>query len=129
MSPLLRSWLLSMCSASVLVLAGCGGEGQATQTACPSDNTLTAASFGTDFMSRYCTRCHATKLSGLARQGAPQAVNLDDLAVVRSWSKQIDKEAGASTSVANLDMPPNGAAPSVDERRALSQWLACGAPE
>lgn len=127
MSRSSRSLLALLGATSLLVLAGCEG-GQSTATTCPTDNTLTAQSFGNDFMSNYCVRCHSSSLAGLARQGAPQDVNLDTVEGVRAHSKDIDKNAGASATVTNTFMPPNGSAPSVEERRQLSQWLACGAP-
>ena len=119
---LLRTFIV----ASLALVAGCG---EATDTECPPDNTLSAQNFGEGFMSNHCTQCHATALKGSARHGAPDDVNLDTLEGVRAKAKDIDKQAGASATVTNTSMPPSGSpAPTVDERRQLSQWLACGAP-
>ena len=128
MSRSLRALWLSVCGASLLLLGGCGEEGPPTGATCPTDNTLTAANFGTDFMNRYCNRCHASGVSGLARAGAPTDVNFDTLEGVRREAANIDRWSGASDTVTNTSMPPGGTSPSVEERRKLSQWLACGAP-
>lgn len=124
MFPSPRPLLAAFCATALLV--GCGGS--ATGVTCPPDSTLTADTFGTAFMGQYCTRCHATSLKGSARQGAPSDVNLDTLAGVRAEAQDIDAWSGASDTLTNAQMPPSGPAPSVEERRKLSQWLACGAP-
>ncbi|WP_434382980.1 hypothetical protein [Melittangium boletus] len=110
---------------SVLVLSACG---EPTGTSCPPDSTLTAANFGTDFMTRYCNRCHAASLSGSARQGAPAGVNFDTLDAVRRQTEDIDRWSGAGPNGENTQMPPSGPIPTSEERRQLSEWLACGAP-
>ncbi|WP_224373151.1 hypothetical protein [Hyalangium versicolor] len=124
----LASVLGAFASAAVLSLTGCG-EGKATEMVCPTDNTLTYQSFGQTFMGTYCLRCHNTALMGSARHGAPSDVNFNTLEEIRAESKDIDKMAGASATVTNEEMPPDGEKPSVEDRRKLSQWLACGAPE
>jgi uncharacterized membrane protein len=111
---------------AALALVGCGGS--ATGTPCPTDSTLTAENFGNDFMSRYCTRCHASSLKGSARQGAPSDANFDTLAAVRKDAEEIDRWSGAGPNAENTSMPPNAPAPTTAERQKLSEWLACGAP-
>jgi uncharacterized membrane protein len=113
--------------AALLTLVGCG-EGESTGAACPTDNTLTYQNFGQAFMGTYCLRCHNEALTGSARNDAPNDVNFNTVEQVRAESTDIDKLSGASDSVTNTEMPPDGEMPSVEDRKKLSQWLACGAP-
>lgn len=114
-----------------LILApACGGpeEGTPTGAECPEGSTLTWANFGQEFMTTYCTRCHATTLTGSARQGAPGDHNFDAPELVREQSEHIDWSAAAGPDAVNTDMPIGAPTPTEDERRKLGEWLACGAP-
>lgn len=121
------STLLGAFAGAVLLLAGCGG-GKETGVTCPTGSTLTYQNFGQGFMSTYCLRCHNSALSGSARHDAPGDVNFNTVEEVRAESHEIDKWAGASATVTNDSMPPDGEKPSVEDRRKLSEWLSCGAP-
>ena len=79
-------------------------------------------------MTSYCVRCHGSTVMGTARNGAPADHNFDDLALIKRFAAHIDDLAAAGPTKVNTMMPPDGAAPSVDERRKLGEWLACGAP-
>jgi uncharacterized membrane protein len=112
---------------AVLLLSGCGGE--ATGVTCPpAGTTLTYQNFGNSFMSTYCLRCHNSALTGDARKDAPNDLNFNTVEEVRAESKDIDEQAGANATITNEEMPPDGEKPSVEDRRKLSEWLACGAP-
>lgn len=112
---------------------GCGGDedeifGPPTQAACPQGSTLTYASFGQAFMNQYCTRCHASTLTGSARNGAPKYHDFDSVGGVRSVSDHVDQTAASGPASTNTAMPPSGPLPTMDERQKLGEWLACGAP-
>ncbi|KFE68593.1 hypothetical protein [Hyalangium minutum] len=127
MSPWLKSLLGAFAGASLL-LSACGG-GEDTQTKCPTSGTsLSYQNFGQSFMSVYCTRCHNSALSGSERHGAPGDLNFNTMEGIHAEAKEIDKQSGASATVTNESMPPDGEKPSVEDRRKLSEWLACGAP-
>ena len=61
---------------------GCGDDeeappiaedpGPSTGSTCPSEQTLTYESFGSDFFASYCTSCHSSELSGPDRHGATE---------------------------------------------------------
>jgi uncharacterized membrane protein len=125
-----RPLLAALSGAALLLLGGCGEDTGPTGTTCPPEGTqLTAQNFGTSFMQQYCTRCHSSKLSGLSRQGAPSDVNVDTLEGVRKSASEIDQWTGAGPNRENTAMPSNGPTPTTEERRKLSEWLACGAPQ
>ena len=96
--------------------AACGG-GTDTGVSCPPGSTLTYANFGKAFMQQNCTSCH----------GGREEPSLTTVESIRSFASDIDEQAGASTTITNTRMPERGSV-SVDDRRKLSQWLACGAP-
>ena len=111
-------------------VAACGGddhprEGAATGSVSPSPNTLTYATFGESFMTRYCVRCHSTAVTGDARQGAPADHNFNAFAGVLRFADHIDEHAAAGPNAVNSDMPPSDPKPTEEERRQLGQWLAC----
>lgn len=123
-----RTLIGAFAGASLLLLSACEG-GEDTKTTCPTGGTtLTYQNFGQTFMSTYCTRCHNSALTGSARNDAPADVNFNTVEEIRAEAKDIDKQAGAGATVTNDSMPPNGEKPSVEDRRKLSEWLACGAP-
>ena len=126
MARRVRPLLSVLCGASTLVIAGCGVG--ATGATCPEESTLTAQNFGTEFLGKYCNSCHSSTLKGSARQNAPAGVDFDTLVGVREEAKEIDAWSGAGPNGENTAMPPNGASPTTEERKKLSEWLACGAP-
>ncbi|QSQ21515.1 c-type cytochrome [Pyxidicoccus parkwayensis] len=105
-------------------------EGGGNEVQCPSGGTqLTEQNFGRAFLDTYCTRCHSSTLTGAARNGAPVGFDWDRIESVRLHAKQMNEEAGANADGSvNRDMPLNDPRPSDDQRRQLSEWLACGAP-
>ena len=123
--------------ASILVLsaAGAGGcddddddDGAGTGATCPPGSTLTYASFGQQFMTTYCTRCHASTLTGAARMGAPEFHDFDTIEGIRAVADHIDEQAGAGPDATNVAMPPTGSMPTLDQRKMLAEWIACQAP-
>lgn len=92
--------------------------------ACPPDSSLSWDNFGQRFMERHCTHCHSADLSGdVARSDAPAVVDLDTVEGVRAWTLRVYERAADD----NSGMPPSGSV-SQSDRRALGDWLACGAP-
>jgi cytochrome c5 len=112
----------------------CGGTpdngvfGPPTGATCPQGSTLTYESFGMQFMTSYCTRCHSSELTGTARQGAPAFHDFDTVEGVRAVADHVDQTAAFGPEAQNQSMPPSGSRPSAAEREMLAEWLACGAP-
>jgi uncharacterized membrane protein len=100
-------------------------EGGASGAVCPAGNTLSYDSFGRDFMQKYCTRCHASSVTGDLRNGAPADHNFDTRADILAMADHIDEHAAAGPDAVNTAMPPDGTAPTEEERRKLGEWLAC----
>jgi hypothetical protein len=113
-------------------LVGCSDDaplfGPPTESQCPPDSALTWDSFGRKFMEDYCTRCHHSDLRGAARQGAPSFHDYDTVFGVRATDDHIDFTTAAGPAATNTAMPPDGPKPSLEERRRLGEWIACGAP-
>jgi cytochrome c5 len=111
---------------------GCGGGegvlGPPTKAECPPASTLTYANFGQELMATYCTRCHASTLTGAARMGATAFHDFDTIDGIRAVREHIDQTAGAGPDATNETMPPNGSKPSLEERQKLAEWIACGVP-
>lgn len=122
-------WLLPL--GLFLAVAGCGGgdeDGPPSGAVCPDNSTLTWENFGKGFMDSYCVRCHSTKLTGDARQGAPNDHNFDAVALVRDEIDHTDEQAAAGPDAVNTAMPIGSPTPTEAERRQLGEWLACGTP-
>lgn len=116
---------------AVFATPACGshaGAGVATTATCPTNSTLTYASFGEPFMKTYCLRCHSESVKGAARNGAPDDHNFDKADDIRSLAEHIDQYAGSGPAGTNEIMPTTDPKPTWHERQQLSQWLACGAP-
>lgn len=103
-------------------------EGTPTQAVCPTTQTLTYANFGQAFMQQYCLSCHSSSVQGAARNGAPSDHNFDKLSDIRSFAEHIDMHAGSGPGGTNDAMPEDDPIPTIEERKKLSEWLACGAP-
>jgi uncharacterized membrane protein len=119
---------LMACLAGSLALLACSDEdlGKQTDTACPTGSTVTYPNDIEPFMTKYCVTCHAKSVPVSSRNGAPTDHNFETESGVLAEATHVDQEAGASASVTNTEMPPKGfPAPSVEERKKLSEWLAC----
>lgn len=132
-------------AALALLLGACGGGSDApvdqptSGATCPSggstlrytgggDGGAEPADFGATFFSTHCTTCHASTLTGAARQGAPLHANFDLIAVIREHSALIDQFAAKGPARTNSTMPPAPIpGPTEAERALLGTWLACGA--
>ncbi|MEZ4403063.1 MAG: hypothetical protein R3B06_23775 [Kofleriaceae bacterium] len=119
--------------ATLAVAGGCGGDdgalfGPPTAAACPPAPGPTWDSFGQAFMTQYCTRCHASTLTGADRHGAPSFHDFDTVFGVRAVRAHIDETTASGPAATNTSMPPDGDQPTLAERVTLGQWLACGAP-
>ncbi len=95
-------------------------EGEPTGSVCPTGSQLTYDNFGKHFFETYCYRCHDAQ-----HEESPK---LDSIMSIRSHIGDIDKMAAAGPKATNDEMPEDGTAPSVEERKKLGEWLACGAP-
>ena len=96
---------------------------------CPPDGPLGDESFARPIIDPNCPRCHAAAVRGADRQGAPSSHPFDSLGEIRADAEAIDELAAAGSDRVNTDMPRSFPAPTDAERRALGEWLACGAPE
>jgi len=119
-------------AAAGLPLTACVYDGP--EPTCPPDGTpLTWAEDAGPFYDRYCTRCHASDLEGMARQGAPAWADFDSYAAaVTSNGPTGPGDLGSVwQQVAVLGtMPPNTwVRPTSGEVARLGEWLACGQPE
>ncbi|MBS2012506.1 MAG: c-type cytochrome [Deltaproteobacteria bacterium] len=134
-----RARFLLLTTAIAATAASCGDEhpasegvagpvGPPTKAVCPTPAPATYANFGKDFMARYCLRCHGSQVKGAARQGAPDDHNFDSQDEVQGLRDHIDQKSGSGPAATNTDMPRSDPKPTTDERKRLSEWLACGAP-
>jgi cytochrome c5 len=83
----------------------------------------TWTSFAQGFFAGTCNRCHASTLSGAARNGAPDGYDWDDPAAVRMYAALVRDAVGVSNF-----MPPSAPQPSCDDRRRLVRWIDAGTP-
>ena len=90
--------------------------GDPTGSVCPEPSTLTWGTFGQVFIEEHCARCHDTEKPRIVVQADVQA-NL----------VLIDRAAAAGPEGVNTYMPEDRGVPE-SQRRALGEWLACGAP-
>jgi uncharacterized membrane protein len=120
-----RTRLLALATAIALAACGSSDEGGPTGSTCPEDSTLSYESFGQEFMDAYCTRCHASDLTGDDRNGAPLNHDFDTKAGILAVADHIDEQAAAGPDNVNTAMPPRAPKPTEEERRQLGEWLAC----
>ncbi len=116
----------------LVALAGCPQEsvfGPPTETACPPQGTmLTYTGFAKPFMESYCTRCHSSELVGKDRHGAPSFHDFDSLFGIKAVADHIDETTAAGPAATNTGMPNEGKQPTLEERKQLGEWIACGMP-
>lgn len=93
---------------------------------CPEGSTLGYDNFGRQFVSDYCTSCHAGALPLAARQGAPLDQVFDTLPQIRAKADTLQRQV---TIDKRMPFGPSSRKPSDADRLAFGQWLACGAPE
>lgn len=109
-----------------IVIVHADGEAMDAPTprACADGSFLSYENFGAPFFASYCNGCHSSRLVGdQARRFALADVDFDTLAGIRRWSRRIYARSADS----NNTMPPLSG-PSMEQRRLLGDWLACGAP-
>jgi len=103
----------------------CGGSSNGTTSSLSgTDCPETVPTYGELTIWPLCTVCHASSLSGSARQGAPANVNFDTYAAAARAASEAVVEVTAGR------MPPPGQTqPTSDQTTALEQWAQCGTPE
>lgn len=127
-SRLLHAHKVATVCATVLLSVACSSSDETpilTEASCPDGLALTYENFGKPFMETYCTRCHHSELHGADRQGAPLYHDFDSLFGIVVVANHVDWYAAAGPAAVNEIMPPEGAAPSLEERYQLGEWLAC----
>lgn len=103
-----------------------GEFGPPTGATCPAMSTLTYESFGKPFMEKYCTSCHASTLTGDARQGAPLYHDFDSKDGILAVADHVELKAASGPDATNELMPiGSGPKPTKAERAQLGEWLAC----
>jgi uncharacterized membrane protein len=115
---ILRVGLLSFAASFMTVLAACSSGGDSLGSAsCPTGGTkLTYESFGQPFVEKYCAGCHS---GSKPKDG----LDLSTIESIRTHAGAMYEQAAASSA-----MPPEGTAPTDDERKQLGEWLGCDAP-
>ena len=111
--------------AVLLMFAACTST--PTGSTCPTEAAPTYDSFARSFVTSYCTGCHSANAAN--RHGAPTDQNYDTEADLKLHAKAIDLVAAAGPAAENTQMPdtsgPVHIEPSMQERQALGQFLAC----
>jgi uncharacterized membrane protein len=109
-----RKFLAVSFALSLTFVSACTSSAQTTgieQLSCAQDSTLTYENFGKQAVEGNCMSCHDTK--------SPALGNVEQ---IRSHAAQI-----LDVAVYTDGMPQNGDM-TIEERRLLGEWLACGAP-
>lgn len=94
--------------------AACGDNATGIDTAaleCPPNSGLTYDGYGQLVIEEHCMQCHANQSPGLG-----------SVVAIRAHRDEILQAAVATTA-----MPADGDL-TLEERRTLGEWLACGAP-
>ena len=116
----------------LVLLVGCGPDtvfGPPTESVCPPTGTpLSYENFAGPFMETYCTQCHSSELRGAARMGAPSFHDFDTLFGIKAVWQHVDETTAAGPAATNTGMPPESPYPTLEERRQLGEWIACGMP-
>lgn len=102
-----------LCSALVACTSAPSTGIDTSSLTCPPESTLTYETFGQALISDNCLSCHAGK----------ESPRLDTVAAIRANKTAILREAvGTAAMPEDSDMV-------LEDRQALGEWLACGAPD
>lgn len=115
-----------------LAFAACSENpvfGPPTESTCPQGSTLTYENFAKGFMTHYCTKCHSDELRGAARMGAPTFHDFNTLFGIKAVYDHVDETTAAGPAAVNDGMPQSAPFPTLEERKQLGEWIACGMPE
>lgn len=101
---------------ALALFGACGGpSGSPTgieNATCPTGSALTYENFGETFMQDNCLECHKGKESPSLTTQASILANTADILDLAVYT----------------DAMPEGTGMTIEEREALGEWLACGAP-
>lgn len=123
-----RRWLQRAASlaglAALLTHAGCGGATGSAGTALAGvDCSAAVPTYAELTIWPLCTVCHASSLTGTARQRAPSNINFDTYAAAAAAATEAAAQVNAG------EMPPPGQTqPTADQKTALYRWASCGQP-
>ena len=120
--PLRRVLVITAMLAAAFT-TGCGTWTELDEVACPPEGTdTTYENTARPFMVQHCNACHAAGADD--RNGAPIAFVFDTYDQVYALRERVFVRSAAD----NTTMPPGPDDPPQDERDALAEWIACGAP-
>jgi hypothetical protein len=105
-----------------LFAMGCASGGDTADIDCDRDPPLTYDSWGEGFVSKHCTGCHGSLVTGDQRNGATVGVDLDTYGNVMVFAERFEAR------VLDPDWPemPPGGGPTEEELQMLREWLTCG---
>ena len=117
----MRNLILAASLLLTLPLAGCTDKAPAELADCPTDSSVTFATASVVF-DAHCTRCHASTVTGTARESAPDNWDYDTAAAAvrdpdESWRR-----------IYTGNMPPDGEMDEA-EKLVIWEWCSCDGPE
>ena len=120
----MKHLLVSLVTSASLVCTACsdGGSDEGWNGDCDDPAAPSYESFGEQFMTSYCTRCHSSQRTGAERNTAPVGYDFDTVEGVRLYMEDVSEEVSVG------GMPPTPPKPSQAEIDTLTGWIACGAP-
>ena len=108
---------LSLAMVVVALVGGCIGT-EIEDYPCPPEGTnLTYESFGKGFFASHCVECH----------GGGHGHSSTSYTTIESIRRDKDR-IFINAAADNTYMPPGPDDPDENQREALAEWLACGAP-
>lgn len=100
------------------LVVACSPGTELSEYPCPPEGTAhTYENFGQSFFQKYCVECH----------GGPNAYSSRAFVTVEAIRDQRER-VFINAAADNTYMPPGPDDPTEEERDALAEWLACGAP-
>ena len=117
----------------VLSLAACEDNpvfGPPTESMCPQGSTLTYENFGKGFMDPL---LHALSLERADGRRSPWRADRSTTSTRCTGSRpshdHVDETTAAGPAAINDGMPQTAPFPTLEERKQLGEWIACGMPE